>query len=165
MWWDPNLAAPCSFLLFWKSVFLICDMLWELCSLWNIWVCSGKQQDALQNQTGDSRTEPHLEGPWAPGQVGNCSFSFCCLLTSGTGNWGALLDHVAVEFPAKIKEDKFQAWSYFPQRKTNAHMRCSCLVFSFFFWFGLDSLVWITIWCLCPHDVSFHVMEQICFSP
>lgn len=51
-------------------------MLWELCILWNIWVCDGKRHDALHDQTDYTKTESDLGGT-VDSWVGMKPFNFC----------------------------------------------------------------------------------------
>lgn len=104
MWLHPNLLATYSYLFFWKSVFSTSDMLWELCTLWNIWVCYGKQHDTLHNQTDYTKTASDL-GETVDSWV--CvKLLFQLLLSSCLRNWISLPDHMAIVFLTKANQIK-----------------------------------------------------------
>lgn len=110
-------------------------MLWKLCTLWNIWVCYGKQRDTLCNQTGDTRTESDVVGTVDSGVCVKSLFRL--LLSSCLRNWVTRPDHISIVFLTKAKQIKkinFRPEVIFHKEEENTQNG----YFSF--------LVWITTW-------------------
>ena len=152
MWLDPSLLATYSYLFFWKSVFSTNGMLWELCTLWNIWVCYGKQHDTLHNQTDYTKTESDLGGTvdsWVCVKL-----LFQLLLSSCLRNWITLPDHTAIVFLTKANQIKklISGLKLFSTKKNRTLRRGIS-----FFWCELQ------FECLFLHDTPFHVMEKFTF--
>lgn len=144
MWLDPSLLVIYSYTFFWKSVFSTRDMLWELCTLWNIWVCYGKQHDALRNQTDYTKTQSDMVGTvdsWV------CVKSlFQLLLLSCLRSWVTLPDHITIVFLTKAKQIK----KIFRHEKKKGTLKRGISRF----------LCELQLEC-----IFLHVMEQIYFSP
>lgn len=120
MWSDSSLLTTYFNLFFWKSFSSRNGMLWELCTLWNIWFCYGKQHDTLHNQTDYTKKESDLGGTvdsWVCVKL-----LFQLLLSSHHRNWITLPDHMAIVLLTKANQinnnnNKFQAWNYFSLEK------------------------------------------------
>lgn len=148
VWLDSSLLTTYFYLFFWKSVSGRNGMLWELCTLWNIWVCYGKQHDTLHNQTDYTKKESDLGGTvdsWVCVKL-----LFQLLLSSHHRNWITLPDHVAIVLLTKanlIKRINFRPKVIFHWKKKKSNQNCE-LQFKHLF----------------LHNVPFHLMVQTYFS-
>ena len=110
-------------------------MLWELCTLCNIWVCYGKQHDTLHNQTDYTKTESDLGGTvdsWVCVKLLSTSVA---ILSGKLINSPRSPGHSIPNQSKSNKKIVFRPEVVFHKEKKNVQKRC-------FFFF----LVWIAIW-------------------